>query len=91
MAVVLSLELARRESAEAIIGVGQPVAAFGVLAFVDDVQAGLALALDELSNGGFSGQALGCRQAAYMRGQNFVRAPLHARLYERGTPALGAL
>jgi hypothetical protein len=72
-----SLALARCESTEAIIGEGQPVAAFGVLAFVDDVQAGLALPLDELPYGGLSGQAFGCRQTAYVRSQNFVGALLH--------------
>ena len=49
--------LTRRKSAEAIIGKRKPIAALGVLAFVDNVQADLALALDQMAYGGFSGEA----------------------------------
>ena len=37
----LPLALARRKSAEAVVGEGEPVAAFGALALVDDVQTNL--------------------------------------------------
>ena len=43
----------------------------------------MPLLVDELPYSGFSWHAFGRRQTAYVRGQNFVRAPLHLAIIRK--------
>jgi hypothetical protein len=93
----------RLKAREAIIGIGQPVATLGVLAFIDHIGADIALSCHYLSNrpaqrrvvfavGKIS--AIGARQAADVGGEYFpTGASLHATCSpERLCPAgLGAM
>src|SRR5690606_9514262 len=70
-----------REAAEAIVDVRQPVAAFRVLALVDDVEADLPLLADDVGDGGHPFrvgiEARGLGQAADVSRQDPFRAALH--------------
>jgi hypothetical protein len=66
-----------RETAKAVIGERQPVALLRVFALVDDVEADVALVFHQMPHGGFPGDAFRCGQAAYVRRQDPVGAPLH--------------
>src|SRR5690606_31049868 len=72
---------ALREPAEAIVDVRQPVAALRVLAFVDDVEADLALLAHDFGDGGeafrVGFEARGLGQAADVGRQDPFRAALH--------------
>jgi len=73
-------------NAKAVVGVGEPVAALGVFALVDDIEAGVALHLDDVGDRRLSlsskpafrrVEARMTGQAAHMRRQNLAAASLH--------------
>src|SRR5690606_9909555 len=72
---------ALREAAEAVVGVREPVAAFRVFAFVDDVEADLALPADDVRDRGHpfldAAEPGGLGQAADVGRQDSFRAAPH--------------
>src|SRR5262249_31046015 len=73
-----SSTLGQAETAEAVVGEGEPVASFGVFAFIDDVYAGLPLALDNFSNGLVERQLrIGAGKTADMSRQDALGAAIH--------------
>jgi len=80
---------ARLEAVEAIVDVGEPVATLGVFAFIDDIDADLALTRDHVGHrlaqrrlvlAARAVGAVGARQAADMGGEDpLPRAASHRR------------